>query len=94
MTSTTYKARIWKLQARRNKAGKVTSYRVRWEINDVEFGETFRNGTQAESFRAELLTAERKGEAFYTESGLPVSMKRATDEMSWLDFACSYVDMK
>lgn len=49
---------------------------------------------QAESFRAELLTASRRGEAFDIDTGRPVSMGRADRAMSWYEFACAYVDMK
>jgi hypothetical protein len=30
--STSYDVRIYKIEVRRNAAGKVTSYRVRWEV--------------------------------------------------------------
>ena len=50
---------------------------------------------QAESFRSELLSAMRKGEAFDIDAGQPVSMLRREDRAtSWFDFAGSYVDMK
>lgn len=48
----------------------------------------------AEGFRSELLSAARKGEAFRTFDGLPVSMARQSDAMSWYEFACAFVDLK
>ena len=48
----------------------------------------------AESFREELISAARKGEAFDIASGRPVSMVRSGKDMSWYDFACKYVDLK
>ncbi|QGK70724.1 tyrosine-type recombinase/integrase [Allosaccharopolyspora coralli] len=94
MTETTYDVRIWKIQTRKNKQGKITSYRVRWEVQRSDHSESFKNKAQAESFRADLLRAARKGEAFVVDRGLPVSMLRQVNEMSWFDFACAYVDMK
>lgn len=94
MNETTYDVRIWSIQARKNKLGKVTSYRVRWGVGKEDRSESFKNKAQAESFRADLLSAARKGEAFVLETGLPVAMSRSTNDMSWFDFACAYVDMK
>lgn len=89
-----YRVRIWKLQARKNSAGKVTSYRVRWEVHGEEFGETFKVRAAADSFRADLLSAQRKGEPFDTSTGLPASTERKASDMSWFDFTVRYVDMK
>lgn len=94
MSETTYNVRIWSIQVRKNKQGKVTSYRVRWEVEGKDFHQSFKNKAQAEGFRADLLSAARKGEAFLVEVGLPVSVSRADNRMSWFDFACAYVDMK
>ncbi|RCW46846.1 phage integrase family protein [Halopolyspora algeriensis] len=94
MTETTYDVRIWKMQTRKNTKGKVTSYRVRWEVSAQDCHKSFKNSAQAESFRSELLSAARKGEAFIIETGLPVSMTRSTEDMSWFKFACEYMDMK
>lgn len=58
---------------------------------------------QADSFRSELLTAARKGEAFSTKTGRPVSWQRGEpgepeepDEpgLSWYEFVCSHAAMK
>jgi len=48
----------------------------------------------AESFRAELTAAARKGEAFDTNTGRPVSMHRTSPDTSWYQHACAFVDMK
>ncbi|ASU78349.1 integrase [Actinopolyspora erythraea] len=94
MTETTYDVRVWKIQNRKNAKGKVTSYRVRWEVGGQDRSDSFKNKAQAESFRSDLVSAARKGEAFRVDTGLPVSMSRTVEEMSWFDFACAYVDMK
>ena len=48
----------------------------------------------ADSFRADLLAAARRGEAFYIDTGRPVSMARQDHDMSWYEFACKFIDMK
>ena len=72
----------------------VNSYTVRWTVAGKDFTEPFRNAAQADSFRSELLAAARKGEAFSTVTGRPMSWKRVSSEMTWYDFACAYTDMK
>ncbi|MGH3435973.1 MAG: tyrosine-type recombinase/integrase [Sciscionella sp.] len=89
-----YKVRIWDLQPRKNKDGKVTSYRVRWGVDSKEFGDSFKVRAQADSFRADLLSAQRKGEAFDAATGLPASLLRPAVDLSWFDLTCKYVDMK
>lgn len=89
---TTFDVRIWALSTYKGK--RVTTYRVRWRTAGVEHRDTFKTRALADSFRAELISAQRKGEAFHVESGLPVSMKRIAADVSFFDFACSYVDMK
>ena len=65
-----------------------------WEVAKKRFRETFDNHTLADSFRSDLVAAARRGEAFDTVEGRPVSMMRAANAMSWHDFAVKYVDMK
>ena len=55
---------------------------------------TFKTAALADSFRSDLLSAARKGEAFDTSTGRPLSMLRASKGMSWYAFACAYVDLK
>ncbi|WP_208648612.1 tyrosine-type recombinase/integrase [Micromonospora inaquosa] len=56
--------------------------------------EVFKTKALAESFRSELVTASRKGEAFDVDSGLPITMRREAVTMSWYELACSFPDMK
>jgi integrase len=88
----TYNVRIRKTKI--YKGARVTTYYVRWAVDGRDVKEPFRNAAQAESFRSDLVAAARKGEAFYVDSGLPVSMKRAEATMSWYQLACDYVDAK
>jgi integrase len=89
---TTYDVRIWKTETRKWKDS--VSYRVRWVVAGHEWRESFGTVALAESFRSELVAGARKGEAFDTDSGLPVSMQRSARCMSWYEFACAFVDMK
>ena len=72
--TTTYDVRIYKTEV--YKGSKVTTYYVRWQVNGRQRKEPFRTVAQADSFRSELLTAARRGEAFSTETGRPVSWQR------------------
>jgi hypothetical protein len=48
----------------------------------------------AESFRSQLTSAQKNGEAFRKSDGLPVSMGREVKEQTWFAFAQGYVDKK
>ncbi|MFC4910898.1 tyrosine-type recombinase/integrase [Actinomadura gamaensis] len=87
---------MFKTEVRRNKAGKATSYRVRWKTDNLpEWKRSFPKDAQADSYRSSLITAARNGEAFSLATGEPVSWGRKDkQDMSWYDFACKYVDMK
>lgn len=90
---TSYDVRFWKTEKYAGK--KVTTYRVRWLVAGRRFRRNFRTTAAAESFRAELMTAHRKGEAFDPDTGLPVTAARAESRsITWYEFACQYVDMK
>lgn len=93
--NTTYNVRVYKTETRKNKDGKVTSYRVLWQTGGKPWKKPFSKEAQADAYRSSLVTAARNGEAFSLVTGEPVSWKR-TDrvEMSWYDFACKFVDMK
>ncbi|MEU8185651.1 hypothetical protein AB0B86_33305 [Micromonospora sp. NPDC049047] len=90
--NTTYDVRIWTTETYEGKKGRT--YRVRWQVAGQPRKEVFKTKALAESFRSELLTASRKGEAFDVESGRPVTMRRETVAMSWYELACSFADMK
>ncbi|MBB5852489.1 tyrosine-type recombinase/integrase [Amycolatopsis umgeniensis] len=94
MISLSYKVRIWTIETRVNAAGKVTSYRAQWMVEQERFKESFKLFTQADGFRSSLLAAQRAGEAFDIVTGLPRSMTQPKGDMTWYQFAESYVDMK
>jgi integrase len=90
--SETYDVRVWKTDVYRGKT--TITYYVQWRVAGERRKEPFKTAALAESFRSALMAAARKGEAFDVESGLPVSMRRVTRELSWYRFACEFVDMK
>src|SRR6266508_1434625 len=91
---TTYDVRVWpKIQKNKRAQGRH-SYTVRWRVAGRPFKRTFQTSALADSERSKLLSAARNGEAFDTESGLPLSDKRTRESLSWYEFACKYVDMK
>jgi integrase len=89
---TTYDVRVYKTEVYRGT--RVSSHKVRWKTGSRTWKRPFRNAAQAEVFRAELLAAARKGEAFNLANGEPVSWQRDEPGTSWYEFACTYVDMK
>ena len=90
---TTYDVRVWTTEKYKGK--KVTTYRVLWVVAGQRWKQGHRTAAGAESFRSELVTAARRGEAFDVETGRPMSMQRRhVPAMSWYEFACAYVDMK
>lgn len=88
----TYDVRIWRISPYVGANGKT--YTVRWKVGGQRFRETYKTSALADSFRADLLAAARKGVAFDVATGRPVSWERSRTDVSWYDFACSYVDMK
>ena len=83
--TTTYDVRIWKTEQHHGPRG--TTYKVRWAVAGKRLKKAFRTNALAASFRSDLVSAQRKGEAFTAEAGLPVSMARRESETSWFDFA-------
>jgi integrase len=90
--ATSYDVRIYKSEVWKGK--RTTTYYVRWKTGARAWKEPFKTRALADSFRSDLMSAARKGEAFDVATGLPVSMSRTTGEMTWYSFACAYMDMK
>ncbi len=82
----TYDVRIWSVReykGRDRKTGKDRStWRVRWEVAGQEFGKSFQTKAMAESFRSDLVVAQRKGVAFDEATGLPEPMARELNSRS------------
>jgi hypothetical protein len=91
---TSFKVRVWSLRVNKYASG-TTSYSVRWKVGDrPPFIETYPNYNQADSFRSQLMSAAKSGEAFDLDNGRPVSMQRSDRDESFDKFACRYVEMK
>lgn len=90
--SMSYDVRVWKTDVYEGK--RTTTHWVQWSVAGKRFKKPFKNAAGADSFRSELVTASRKGEAFDVVTGLPLSMQRTDTDMPWYEFACKYVDMK
>lgn len=84
--------RFW--DVRRNRSSRSTSYAVRWVVAGRQFSRTRATKALAESFLSELRQAAKRGEAFDTSEGLPLSMRQAKHATSWFAFVLAYVDMK
>ncbi len=101
MGATSYKVTVWSLQTRykTGAAGKrvPARYVVRWKVEDERFDQTFKLYAQADSFRSDLKSAAKRGEAFDVETGLPESKMPPPEkpaDVPWVRFACQYADMK
>lgn len=92
MKDITYDARIYKTEVYKGK--KVTTYYVRWNTGGKPWKEPYRNAAQADVFRSELMTAARRGEAFSTTTGRPISWKREEVSLSWYGFTLAFVAAK
>lgn len=74
---------------------RVSTYTVRWTVAGFPCRSPHRTYPLADSFRSELVTATRAGEAFDIESGFPVSKTRKQPvATSTYDLALAYVDHK
>lgn len=84
--------RIWEIRPFKGK--KRTTYQVRWAVVGKQFGKVLATKALAESRRAELVAAQRRGEAFDTDTGRPESeMRQHLTGVSWYDHTVEYVDM-
>ncbi|NMH98990.1 tyrosine-type recombinase/integrase [Pseudonocardia acidicola] len=88
----TYDVRVWSIATYQGQRG--TAYIVRWKVGDRARKERFKTRALADSFRSELISATRRGEAFSVETGHPISASRPSRDLGWYEFACDYVDMK
>jgi len=84
--------RFWAI--RRNKTAKGASYTVRWTVGGREKSHTLAGRARAERYKARLLQAADKGEAFDVESGLPDSLAREVNRVTWLEHASDFIDAR
>ncbi len=65
--------------ATRKRAGRRKPWEVRWRVDTSTFGRSFLTSALAETFRAKLVTAARKGEVFSTSTGKPLAWERSRE---------------
>jgi integrase len=88
-----YAVRIWSVRTHVGK--KKTTYSLRWIVAGTTFCESFSTKALADSFRSGLHSATRTGEAFDTDTGLPVSWERSVKNVpTWYEHAVKFADMK
>lgn len=91
-----YDVRFWKIQ--KDPRAKNRPFRLRWVVGGKPFSEYLATLELAESRKAELTRAARRGEAFDVDSGLPVSEARAKQAeaatVSWMAHATEYARHK
>ena len=85
---------FWKLARLPRKKGRRRIYGVRWVVAGKSFSKWFEYEAQADSYRSWLIRAARQGEGFDTGTGLPESMTREQQAVTWFDLACRFVDLK
>jgi hypothetical protein len=97
---TTFDVRVWSVREVQKK--NKSSWQVRWQVAGRPGPNTrnFASSTAAESRRAEILLAVRRGESFDVESGLPMTEWRALPKppppptRTWLAVARDFADAK
>jgi integrase len=82
-----YDVRFWQIETRK---GKTVTYRVRWVVAGRQFSDSFTTKELAESHRAKLRAAARRGEGFDTETGLPESMVRTLRDVSFYEHCAEF----
>ena len=94
MSEISYDVVVHAIERRRNANHVIISYRLSWRVNNEVWKRTFRTAAQAESFRSELLSATRRGEAFSRTTGRPYSWTTQDVGMSWYAFTLAYTKAK
>ena len=95
-----FNVKIWGISTYQGK--RKTSHTVRWAVGGRPFRETFDTEKLAEGRRADLIRAQRRGEAFDVERGVPVSElaellateRAAQPELTWYQHCVRYVDRR
>src|SRR5699024_6377474 len=59
-----------------------------------EWSKTYATRSLADSFRSQLISAQKAGESFRVLDGLPATIGRDAKDRLWFEFAQQYVDMK
>ena len=89
---TTYDVRVFGIRPVHGK--RATTYECRWQVRGRQRSRSFATKALAESHRAGVLSAARRGDAFDVETGLPVSMLPDERQVTWWEWALTYVDTR
>jgi integrase len=84
--------RFWEIRS--NRTSKGVSYTVRWTVAGREKLRTLARKALAERYRARLIQAADRGEAFDSDTGLPDSLARETSRVTWYEHACDFIDAR
>lgn len=85
---TSYDVRFWKVEVRKDRR---VPYRVRWVVAGRSFSDSFVTMALAESFRSQLIAAARAGEGFDPDTGLPQSLMRERQDVSFYAHAMEFM---
>ena len=92
VTVNTFDVRIYAIRRRCNRR---RPFEVRWHATGRAWSRSFTTRGLADSYRAELIRAARKGLGFSPGTGEPASWAtRAPATTSWLEHAAAYAAMK
>lgn len=89
--SLSYDVSIWDIIKRRDRR---RGYRVRWTVRKREFERRFNTKLLADGFRSDLVKAARSGQGFDLSTGLPESMIRGVNTLTWYEHARAYAELK
>ncbi|WP_327368678.1 tyrosine-type recombinase/integrase [Streptomyces sp. NBC_01217] len=87
----TFDVRIWGVRQRPSKSA---PFQLRWKVGGEVHQQPFVTSKLADGRRSELITAQRNGEQFDTETGVPASELRELNSPTWFDHSCAYALMK
>ncbi|WP_433892751.1 tyrosine-type recombinase/integrase [Streptomyces sp. CA-111067] len=73
---------------------KKPSFRLRWKVAGKPFSYTARTKGLAEAYQGKLRQAMRDGEEFDTATGLPPSLEEKAADVSWYEFALTYLALR
>lgn len=91
-SSSSFDVRVWSIQRMARK--RATTYGVRWAVAGKPHRRTFASVKLADAFRAELLTAVRRGRPFDVATGLPEELASERHVVTWFEHARAYASAK
>ena len=91
-STSSYEVRIWTLE--KYTGTRKTTYTLRWSVEGRRHRRTFATNKLAEAFRAELITASRRGVPFNVSSGPSATLRPCRAKRTWLEHAVDYTRIK